>query len=1837
MCIFEQVERKRFLTSTIIMNLSYTTVLWGVLFLISALPLRLAAQPMQVANGGPFTPENLINNIFLGEGVEVLGITFNGNPQSVGFFNQGDDALGIGRGIVMTTGRVTSQNGVGVDQPGSVQSSTNMGVSLNDPDLFAITGGVLLNDLVRYTITFVPTSDTLRFNYVFASEEYPEYVCSGFNDVFGFFISGPGINGPYTNSAENIALVPGTNLPVAINNVNPGQPGGFGTISNCQPPLGSLAYSQFFNNNDNSGSQPVFDGLTDVFTAEAIVRPCSTYTIKIVIADVGDAGWDSGVFLEAKSFGTGSLDVEASTVSLDGSVVEGCTAGYLNFSLPTRAESDYFIDYTLFGTAINGVDYEFVPPDLFIPAGDSLLVVPIVALEDSLAEGVETLFIDVQRDPCNRDTIAVFIRDNILIPPELMAPDSICPLDSVQLQGRLPVPIPDAPTFTSNQPILIPDIPPNISLFSDIEVSGVQPASLQPGVIQSVCIDSLDHRWIDDLNIYLVAPDGQFLQLSTKNGGDGGNGLGLDYMINTCFTPTAVTPISSVQPTDAPFTGEWQPEGPWSDLYGTDRRTNGTWRLQVIDDTYGLGGNLYSWTITFNPIYDIQYTWSPADGLSCADCPDPVASPGQSTVYTLTATDSYGCSLEDSISVATLPAPLPPEPICSAVTGSSVSIVWPDVGGATGYEINVDSAGWIPPSGPNSHTVSNLTFSTEVPIELRALGECASAIATIVCTTLDCMPPTLDSVEIGDASCPGSADGSLRLFPSGGVPPYRYALGSAEDATGLFTGLTAGEYQVSVVDSVDCGTSFILTIGQPDTLMAELAVQPISCAGEEDGRAALAITNNTGPYRFEWGDGSTDSLRTGLSPGDYFLQVQDSSNCLFSYAFTLAAPDSLSAAATVTDISCADGADGSVNLSIQGGTAPYALAYSAGLAPGTDSTRLTEVPPGDYSATVTDANGCTFDLPFSLAEPPPLSLDFSTVDALCAGSLDGRIAALPGGGSGGFDYEWTDSAGQPLGTDSTLAGLGAGTYELLLTDANGCELRDSVVIAQPDSLAYTLDLAMASCAGLADGSISLTVSGGTGAYSYNWSDIGEGPAERSALTPGNYSLTITDGNACERALAVEITAPQTLQLSLSVLPENCQGSADGQASVVVEGGSPPYSYLWEDGQTDSLALGLAAGTIGLVVTDANGCEGTASAVIDTAAAIVLSLEIEPPSCFGQADGRISAAASGGAGSFSYAWSDGQEMPTAENLSAGNYGLTVTDANGCTRAESFALEQPDALALSLSSETASCLPVPDGSALASASGGTPPYTYAWSNGESLPNAQGLAGGLYRLTLTDANGCELVDSVLVDSLPSLMLSLSSEPASCFGAADGALSALVEGGSGSYTYSWSGGLAAQASVGNLAAGTYSLTVTDSLGCEAVGSIAVTQPTAINLSAEVDMISCAGAVDGRISLSLSGGTSPYGITWNTGATGPVLQNLGMGSYTAEVVDAVGCSGSTTVEITEASPMSISLVTEAALCYEQRSGSARASVSGGRPPYTYLWSNGATGPSIGSLLAGSYTVSVIDASGCAIERSFDIRQPDPLRALATALDISCHGLGDGRIDVEATGGQPGYRYSLDGDFFSGSPSFIGLPQGDYQVLVQDGNGCTSLSDEVTVSEPPPLVVSLGDTRAIPYGDTVRLQPSITGGNPPFGYEWITQDTSILSCLRCSAPLVSVQFQHSIKVIVTDIDGCTGEDVFNIYANKERPVFVPTGFTPNGDGRNDILFVLSREGLQAEINTFRIFDRWGEQVFERKDLQPNEPADGWDGSFRGQLLQPGVYLWQVELTYPDGLRDAFQGHTNLIR
>lgn len=1817
-------------------------LLRAALLLIFLVPNVLRAQ-MEVTNAPPITPENLITNIFLGDGVEVISVNYQGAANAVGFFNHAQDVIGMERGIIMTTGRAVSQGAnFGAEANGSDFASNFAGGAVSDPDVASIASPNNTLDVAKYTITFVPISDTLRFNYVWASEEYPEYACSSFNDVFGFFISGPGINGPYQNNGENIALIPGTTLPVTINNVNSGNVGANGTLSNCTPPNGSLAFSAFYNNNNNSGNQPVYDGFTTVLTAEVVVIPCETYTIKLVIADASDSAFDSGVFLEAKSFGTGSLDIEVATVSLDGSVAEGCESGTITFSYPNPVEADTPIDYTILGTAENGIDYLFIPPDLFIPAGETSVSIPITAFEDGLVEGDETLLIDIQKDPCTRDTISILIRDNPLVEPDLGDDLIICQGDSVQLDGTLNVPLPDPPTFTNNTPLTVPSA--NIPVFSNINVQNVIPLTLGPGVIASVCIDSLEHRWIDDMDIYLISPDGQFLELTTDNGGNGGNGLGLDYYINTCFTVDASQLISApgpfAPPSAVPFTGQFLPEGVWSDLWDGDRATNGIWSLQLIDDTQGLDGTLFSWTITFNPVYAIEYSWEPATGLSCSDCPNPVASPSTTTTYVMTATDTYGCSVMDSITIEVEPALEQPVLSCGSITSSTITFVWNDVAGAVGYLVNVNGTGWVTPSGPLSHTVTGLTFLETVTLELQAIGDnCPSVITSTQCTTPNCDPATSEALPTG-TSCPGGDDGLVQINILAGTGPFSFDLAGNVNNTGLFTGLSPGNYTVSVTDGVGClGTIGFTVDNAPAPTVDPVVLSQISCNGLSDGQATVEISNGNGPYGFDWSSGSTDSIATNLSAGPQTLSLTDNAGCVTQHSFNLGEPEMLTATTDSIDVACFGQSTGIATVLAQGGTGSYNYVWDSNTNNQTGDV-ASGLPAGSYSVTVTDINNCQVITTAEILEPPLLELQITSDSTSCFDAADGVATVEVTGGTTNYAFEWTEVGASGLvGTNASATGLPGGDYRVLVTDALGCVDSAFIQVLTPQSLNLQAVSTPVLCFGGADGTVSLEISGGTAPFAYAWSDNGAPLMARNDLPAATYTITVTDDNDCVLEIMSTVDSPQPIQVQYALSDPSCFEGTDGTIGTTVSGGIPTYSYLWSNGQVTSAPTNLEAGEIMVTITDNNDCIFVDTVVLSEPAALQLTLSGDDPNCFGDPTGSVLATASGGTGQLSYLWNNGATNPGVANLPQGQYSVLVTDANNCTIEEAIMLDQPSALTAQTSNTLVGCFGVDDGTATITPTGGTAPYNYSWSDplGQQTSTANGLAVGGYSVTVTDAQGCSAIESVDIASVSLMSVDFTSEDISCFEGSDGVINVSVSGGGGGYAYNWNPStLPHSPNVYNLSAGNYAVTITDALGCTEILNFSLAQPNALVVQGSTEDVSCHDFTEGSVHLNVNGGVANYSYLWSNGSTEQHAVQLASGPISVSVTDANGCLTVESFQLNAPESLRIVFDPVDVGCYGESTGAVTTMVSGGIPGYTYLWNNGLSNTSIGNVASGVYTLEITDQNGCIERDSVFVDQPDaPLAADIAIEDISCYGGRDGLISSATTGGTPPYSYSLDNQNFNGSAAQIGLMAGTYNLFIRDAHGCMVFESNLNITEPDPLEVDLGPDQTITFGQTITLYPEFSGSSMPILFQWWPQDTSLLSCLDCPNPLVTTDHQVSLQLTVTDENGCEGDDLITIHVQKDFGIVVPTGFSPNNDGLNDLLIVHGKPGI--EINFFRVYDRWGELLYEDRNFPTNATNRGWDGTFRASYMNAGIYIWNLEATLPDGNIVTYNGSTTLVR
>ncbi len=1783
-------------------------------------------------NTGAFTPQSLIQNIFLGEGVEVTNITFNGDPVAIGYFTGGQTAIGIERGIVLTTGRAQSQGGnFGSEGDGQDFASNSNSGGGAEPNLDPLVTNPL-NDVATYTISFVPTSDTLRFRYCFASEEYPEFACTQYNDIFGFFIQGPGYP-----TATNIALVPNTNLPVSINNVHPANP----AAAPCP-----AFNAQYYVNNNNSSIQPVYDGRTRVFIAQAIVTPCEVYTITLAIADVGDSAYDSGVFLEAKSFATGSIRTEVATVSLDGAVTEGCSKGTVTFELPQPATTNFPLDYTIFGSATNGTDYLPIPLNLFIPAGQTSVVMDIEALEDMLPEGIETIFIDYKKDPCKRDTIQLSIRESVLVNPVLRPDTTICSGISVDLDGTLNVPLPQPLTFTSNQVVTISPI--NTAVTSSINVTGVLPITLDSGMIKSVCIN-VDHNWIDDVDIFLIAPNGQFMELTSDNGGNG------DDYTNTCFTPLATNPVNFPGPfapnTAAPFTGEFKPEGVWSDLWGGS--ANGEWKLGLIDDQFGITGSLLNWSITFEPSYKITYEWLPGLGIACPTCPATTATPTQTTLYQLQATDSYGCTVIDSVDLTVQPVLIAPVLDCGNATASSVTFTWLNIPDATGYEINIGGTGWVNLQTDTFYTVSGLSPSTLVNAEIRgfnSLFNCGATIATGSC--VNCSPPQVTATTT-QVSCFNGMDGSVTFTPDNVHPPYLFRIGTVSNGTGTFNNLSAGNYVGIITDGLGCDTSLNFTIGTPPELLSSINIQQaVSCFGGNDGALSVSATGGTGAFGYLWSvNAATTTFVTGLTAGNYAVTVTDARGCSVSTPAFLIEPALLVASTTSLPTNCNGTPTGTLSASAIGGTGAYTFIWNTGVI----GANVTNVLPGAYTLSVTDAKGCQDTSHVTVGQPPLLLALLNNTPATCSDDNDGTATAQPSGGTAPYSYAWSSGITQ---TTVTVSGLLPGNYTVTVTDAKLCTVTATTTVGAPAPLVLTTNTTDASCNLGSNGTVSVTATGANGGYTYQWSSVpSQTAATATGLATGNFTVTVTDSKGCTQTATDFVGHPDALLPTVTAINAKCFGAPDGQAKVSIVGGTQPYTYLWSSGQTTQSAENIPGGNYTVTTTDANGCTNIANATVGQQPQIVPAFTPVNILCYNGLSGSITTTTTGGTPPFSYTWFGPQNYigltRDIDSLAAGAYSVTTTDANSCTRVDTVTLYQPLSplqIELPYISDTV-CFNGATGTAKVFAMGGTTPYSFVWDDSlaQNTQFAINLPVSTYRVTVTDANGCTQNDSTFVYQKNPLFVYVTTYLPRCFEGVDGYASVdFVSYGSEPYdpnliTFVWNttppqtGRLATNLRYSTL----YTVSATDEDGCTATQVADVgNQEELTGYFTSVENIKCFGGSTGTVVVNGAGGTEPYTYFWspnNPSQTDPFGKDMRSDTYRVTITDARTCQTITSITLTEPPLLTNALAATRIPCFGDANGSVTTAPDGGVFPYTFAWSNSTFANRVDNVPAGLYTVTLTDVNGCTRVDSTTVQQPDaPVGGAALPTDVTCFGGSNGRLTISAEGGVPPYAYALGNNPFNGSPIQIALQAGTYLPRIRDANGCITTLPAIQVAQPPAIEVDLGPEIRLELGRNTQLTLDPINATLPIQITWEASDSTWLSCLDCPNPTVDSLYQdNTFEVLVVDALGCRGENSITVIVEKPRKIYVPTGFTPNGDNVNDVLFVHGQES--ARILDFRIFDRWGEMVFRSQDFRPNQPLTGWDGSFRDQAMMQEVYIWVLEVEYLDGYREVLHGQTTLIR
>ena len=1345
--------------------------------------------------------------------------------------------------------------------------------------------------------------------------------------------------------------------------------------------------------------------------------------------------------------------------------------------------------------------------------------------------------------------------------------------------------------------------------------------------LTNICV-TMEHSWMRDLQIELICPDGTTIILHDHPGqtggqvylgqpvdGDGTNptpGIGATY----CWTPNAPNPTwIEYANTNAATTlpeGDYSSFDPMTNLLGCP--LNGEWTIRVTDLWSVDNGFIFSWGITFADylypnletfepnLIDYEWTYNPSIYAYSTDSAGINASPQNAgtAAYTFNVTDDFGCLHDTTVNFLVLP---PTHPDCNGC--SDIFTPFPDTAICSGETLDID--------------VANPAFDPNRPVTFEAFP----------------------NYIIGNANHPPSSPYAARIDVNSILPTV------ITDATTDIASVC-----VDLTTNFDADIVFVLQspTGQ------QLLLSSNNGGGGDDytttcftPSATTDITNGTPPFTGEFQpEGDWTALNGSSTNGQWTLFVSDAFAIndfgrLNQWSITFNTFNEVTYTVTPTaDLDCTDCPDPTFS-----GTADATIEFSAEDSYGCVATEAVNVTVIDNQPPVIT---CT--------SADPANLIFSWND-ISGGTYSYEINV----DNGGWQSPNTSATSHTL--FNQIEDVFVDVEVRIVAADNECDVPVATAsCAYSDNCFVEVALAAGpndvSCPGVCDGSV--TANGimqiGTIAYTLVEAATGNetGPQSNGTfanLCSGDYYVRVIDDMDCLDSTAVfTVGSPVPITYTATVDSVRCAGENTGSVALTnVSGGTGSYSFTWSDpnGQTAASAVDLIAGTYYVTISDGN-CPVVDTFELFEPAPLLVDVEQQDVVCFAATTGSITLVSGGGNGGYQYAWADGPTVAERTDLAAGTYAYTVTDARGCAVAATVTLTQPAAALEAMITQTViGCYGVAESEAVVTPTGGTAPYEVQWSiNGQTTLTGTALDTLNYTVTVRDAADCIVQASILIqDREPILVNTILTNP-SCDGYTDGAIAVNnVEGGSGNgYTYAWSTNQTGPIINGLAGDATYTVTVTDGQGCTAEAHRTLVNPPAVDFDFAITDASCNGFSDGTAEVqNVTNAELPLTYQWGNAAgnvTTATATGLPAGTYVVTVTGdgGTGCRTAQTVEIGEPTLIDIAFETIPNACAEDSEGAVGTLVSGGVPGYTFVWSNNATTEKIDNVPGGTYGLTVTDATGCVMSDAVDVYAPPALVGSLTPQAAACFGRSDGSIAIEASGGTLPYLYSLDNQSFNGSTTQIGLTAGDYTVYVRDANGCT-LPLSTTITEPEELVSwieyegQIQEEIILQLGDTVQIMGNAQNVAAPARYQWRPAYAGIIDSLAGQWATIFPDNSTFYELVVIDANGCDATSFLRVVVEKDRGALVPTGFTPNGDLVNDRLLVHGKEGIR--VNSFEVFDRWGETVFQQTDFEVNDPSAGWDGQFRGQPAPAGQYIWYLEVEYVDGLREQFRGETALLR
>ena len=1055
----------------------------------------------------------------------------------------------------------------------------------------------------------------------------------------------------------------------------------------------------------------------------------------------------------------------------------------------------------------------------------------------------------------------------------------------------------------------------------------------------------------------------------------------------------------------------------------------------------------------------------------------------------------------------------------------------------------------------------------------------------------------------------------------------------------IVTYSTSGTYNVKLVLTTTCRKDSLtknsyITITTP-TLTATSSGN-IGC-----GVTTATLTGTSAGNTMLWNGGALTNASnpaTVSAIGTYTITSTDINGCTKTATLVVSSITGASiSSVSTTSVSCNGQNSGSAQINISGGASNnYTYSWSGGSTITTNtSTNINNLSQGTYTVTVIDG-ACTTTTTVIIAEPNAIMFNAPNINPSSCGSSNGSVNVLATGGTGSFNYVWSN-----LLTGPTINNQSQGTYTVTVTDATSCTKTLSVNIGNIGGASFIASAITNATCNTANGGIggtaTVNITGGvSGNYTYSWSNntsvsTSSTSSQISALTPQIYTITVTDG-LCSATTTINITQPPAITFTtINSYTTGC-GTNNGGADVTAAGGTPNYIYNWSTNTTGQTINGVGAGTYFVTVTDVMGCTTSTNVLVNNIPSSTIdSIKIVNPTCKNSSDGSAIAYASGGVAPLTYSWSNAINGQTTSNLQATTYIISVTDGAGCLSQSNVVVTEPSAILFQPATTYYSMCRDTNGSAYVLATGGTGTLTYNWSNGNSgQSSVLNLVSATYTVTVNDENNCSNEQSFTVPNAgePFTITVTPTDPLCSSGT--GSAVVLVTGGTGPFTYNWSNGMFAtttsQADTANpIFPSNYTVVVTTDYCPPVAATFTINIPPPIIISPPTIIDATCNLNNGSINVVASGGTGALNYSWSNIISGQTNSNIGVGTYTLTVTDVNNCTTTlaatinnvTTITINPASITNVS-------CNGQSNGNANISASGGTGVLTYMWSNATSGQTIANVSAATYTISVMDGSGCANTTTVIITEPTILQANTGFVNTTC-GYQNGQAFANPTGGNGTYTYLWSTN--STGSQISSLTSQIYSVTITDSKGCTTISTTTINDTPPPIAIATATATNITSGSSTTLNAS--GGTT---YLWTPPN--FLNFPNIQNPVATPPTTTTYTVIVTDANNCkdTAQITIDVTELKEctNDPYLPIAFSPNGDGQNDILYL---RGNNLNVISLSIYNRWGNKVFETAT-----DKTGWDGTYNGQPTDSGVYVYYLKATcLKDKSQIDVKGNVTLVR